>query len=144
MILVGDNDPTLRMISAMIGKTNGNNFAIHEIDEGVYVRPDFGSSNCFPGYDNYPELSKDGVYFGKYGVCDNYKQIIDKCQELNNPERTFIICLTPVRKENQSPDGGWRWHKWGDYIGDKKPKCEYLYDEPEIDLIYCYHIYEKI
>ena len=36
----------------------------------------------------------------------------------------------------------WRWHKWGPYIGTKEPKCEYLYDEPEIDKVVIFELYE--
>jgi hypothetical protein len=48
-----------------------------------------------------------------------------------------------VIKANQSHEGGWRWHKWGEYIGKYEPQYEYLYDEPEIEKVYVYHIYEK-
>lgn len=54
------------------------------------------------------------------------------------------MILTPVRKADQTHDGGWRWNKWwGPYIGSQRPQFEYLYDEPEIDEVFCYHIYEK-
>jgi hypothetical protein len=38
--------------------------------------------------------------------------------------------------------GGWRWHKWGPYIGTQEPKCEYIHDEPEIEEVFTYHVYE--
>lgn len=43
-------------------------------------------------------------------------------------------------KEHEPPKDGWRWHKWGPYIGTQEPKAEYLYDEPTITLIYTYTI----
>lgn len=29
--------------------------------------------------------------------------------------------------------GGWRWHKWGPYVGEGEPTREYLDDEPGFD-----------
>lgn len=49
--------------------------------------------------------------------------------------------MTSIYKNQQPPVGGWRWHKWGSYIGTYESKHEYLYDE-DIDMIYVYHIYE--
>lgn len=59
-------------------------------------------------------------------------------------ERRFVVAFTRVRREDQPADGGWRWHKWGQYIGKHEPRCEYLYDEDGIDEVYCFHVYERI
>ena len=58
-----------------------------------------------------------------------------------NSENPIVISVTEMRKDEQPEDGGWRWHKWGEYIGKQEPKCEYLYDEPNIDSVYVFHIY---
>lgn len=77
------------------------------------------------------------------GVCDNYHQITEKYKEiLSNPEKNYVIGLSTVKRENQSEDGGWRWHKWGSYIGTQNPQHEYLYDDKHIDKVFCFHIYE--
>jgi hypothetical protein len=47
-------------------------------------------------------------------------------------------------KANQPKEDGWRWRKWGQYIGALEPTCEYIADEPHIDKVYVYHIYEKV
>jgi hypothetical protein len=82
----------------------------------------------------------------KYGVCDNYKQIlechVDDIYSIDNHNKQFIVCVTPITKNEQPPEGGWRWHKWGKYIGKYETTCEYLYDEENIDMIYVYNIYE--
>lgn len=79
----------------------------------------------------------------KYGVCDNYEQILEKCKNiLNNPNKNYVIGLSTVERVGQPSDGGWRWHKWGEYIGNQNPKHEYLYDDTHIDKVYCFHIYE--
>ena len=78
-----------------------------------------------------------------YGVCDNYKQILDKFKdELNDKDVNYCIIISTVKKSDEPEFGGWRWCKWGKYIGDKEPKCEYLYDEKDIDVVYCFHIYD--
>ena len=129
-------------IAAIIGMVNGNTTIPHEVVKGVYIRPDFGSSLFLnPGYEPYPELRNIDCF----GVCDEYQQILDLEPALvNDPNREFVIKLTPVKKANQSEEGGWRWHKWGEYIGVHEITSEYLYDEPIVEEVFCYHIYEKI
>lgn len=79
----------------------------------------------------------------QYGVCDNYKQILERYNDLlSNPNKNYVIGLSVVERKNQSPEGGWRWHKWGEYIGTQNPEHEYLYDDTHIDKVYCFHIYE--
>ena len=78
-----------------------------------------------------------------YGVCDDYPQILEKYASiLNNPNKNYVIGLSVVEREKQSSDGGWRWHKWGEYIGTQNPQHEYLYDDIHIDKVCCFHIYE--
>lgn len=67
-----------------------------------------------------------------YGVADSIEQIKEYYkEEITDPDRKFFISLTPVwqDKENAGKGGGWRWHKWGEYIGNLDPQCEYLDDE---------------
>ena len=79
--------------------------------------------------------------FDEYGVCDNFEQPIEKWNLRERPENFFLafVCL---KKQDQEPHGGWRWHKWGPYIGTQDPQCEYLYDEPVIEQVFTYQIYE--
>lgn len=86
---------------------------------------------------------KNRNYINEYGVCDNYKQVLKRYKKIVElKKRKFILSLTPILKSEQPEEDGWRWHKWGEYIGTKNPQYEYLYDEPKIDKVYCYHIYE--
>ena len=79
----------------------------------------------------------------EYGVCDNYKQVLRKYKDLlSDPSKNFVIMLSTVNRKDQSCQGGWRWHKWGEYIGTQNPQHEYLYDDTHIDRVYCFHIYE--
>jgi len=86
-------------------------------------------------YDTYDE-----VLYG-YGVCDNAQQVIDKF-ELNSLEKQYTVILTPIFKEKEPPADGWRWNKWGEYIGIQKPTAEYIYDESEIDMVFVYSVYQ--
>lgn len=74
-----------------------------------------------------------------YGVADNEQQIYEYYEDLKDSKRKFVISISPVCKRY---DGGWRWHKWGRYIGTQKRTAEYLRDEEDIDLVYCFHLYE--
>ena len=126
-------------IIELIAKVNGLSAKTEELVKGVYKICHFGSSDFLRGYEQFPALS-----IGPYGVCDEYSQILEQCPEIISSERKFVITVTPVLKSNQSAEGGWRWEKWGEYIGTKNPQCRYLYDEPEIDSVFAYHIYEKV
>lgn len=127
-------DPILAMIAHVSGRPSG----VRRLAEGVYEIGHFGSSHFLRGYDDSPEIT-----INSYGVCDNYEQIIEQCPELDDPNRQFVITLTGIRKADEPSNGGWRWHKWGPYIGAFQPTTEYIHDEPEIEQVYVYHIYEK-
>lgn len=81
-----------------------------------------------------------------YGVCDNYQQILERIPSIdyiiNSKKDKFCIVLNKIVKADQPAEGGWRWHKWGKYIGDKHPKYEYIYDEDDsIEYVYLFTIY---
>ena len=75
-----------------------------------------------------------------YGVCDNASQILEHYQ----PKDDEVIILFPVIREYEPENYGWRWHKWGPYIGVHNPRYEYIYDEEEIDVVFCFSIYKII
>lgn len=136
------------MLLRAVAEVNGRSHQTEKLADGVYQIGHFGSSHFLRDFEHYPELTGvNGEYFGPYGVCDNYQQVLDQCPTISDsPERRFVITLTQVTKdpENAGKGGGWRWHKWGRYIGTKNPQCEYLDDEPEIDSVFTYHIYEAL
>ena len=83
-------------------------------------------------------------FFNCYGVCDTPDAFLARFGELlKADERKFAMSFTHIDKKSQSPEGGWRWHKWGPYIGEGRPTTEYIYDEDAFDDgVYCYHIYQ--
>ena len=99
---------------------------------------------------NYKEKKNfySPLYWWKFGVCDNASQVLDYYDSLYEQhtdymeDKKFVILLTPIIREQQPECGGWRWHKWGQYIGKFESKCEYLYDEKGIDYVYCFKILE--
>lgn len=132
-----DND----IITKLIAEVNGNDPKIKRLEKGIYEVGHFSfGCNIAEEINEWVEL----VGISNYGVCDNYQQIIEKCSELQFADRKFAISLTPIVKVHQPSQGGWRWHKWGPYIGDFAPCTEYLHDDPVIEKVYCFHIYEII
>ena len=103
--------------------------------------------------EQYPELAGihdmtigiDGLTepMNCYGVCDSPDQFMAWCgPQLAADPRHFVVSFVVVRRVEQDV-GGWRWHKWGPYIGaQERSGCEFLRDEPVIEAVYTYHIYE--
>jgi hypothetical protein len=141
-------------ILSIIG--GGHEATADAVDQGLYVIHHFSFDMLMPRHvcDQYPELhfSVATEYHGEventilncYGVCDSPAQFMEVAgQHLRDDIRKFVVSFTPILKSEQSSEGGWRWHKWGPYIGNQKRSgCEYLYDEPNIEKVYAYHVYE--
>ena len=81
-----------------------------------------------------------------YGVADSLDQIVDLYNKNEGGwfKGNHVILCRKVTKDPKNPCSGWRWHKWGPYIGTQNPQCEYLNDEPEIDEIFTFSIYKVI
>lgn len=126
-------------ILAIIATINGRSPKVKEVQPGIYEVGHFGGGTFLREFDQYPETC-----VGSYGVCDNIEQLLAACPELEAPGREFVVTITTIRKSEEPEEGGWRWHKWGEYIGNQNPQCEYLYDETNIDEVLCFHIYEKV
>jgi hypothetical protein len=133
------------MICSMIARINGV-----DLDDGNYYEQYETGIYRHDGYlFNFDSFIKNNtnnqiiVSWVDYGVCDNYEQILAKYAELfNDSNKKYVVGLSTVERKTQPSDGGWRWHKWGEYIGILNPQHEYIYDDTHIDKVYCYHIYE--
>ena len=77
-----------------------------------------------------------------YGVADNVEQVLDlyNKNECGYFKGNHVILFHKVVKNPDEPCSGWRWHKWGAYIGVQNPRCEYLNDEPEINEVITFSI----
>jgi hypothetical protein len=117
-----------------------------ELQEGVYLSDYSFQLYALERSNSYikgPQFTtNDAAWY--YGVCDGIENLLEVIPELTSKEHEFVVLLHKIAKKDQPNEGGWRWHKWGDYIGTQTPTTEYIYDEPEIEVVYCYHIYEKI
>ena len=120
-----------------------------EVETGIFMSPSFSFGNTIGNkkedYFSF-ESPDEQIWLGPYGVCDTIEQVKEKYAKwLNDEKLNFCISFTKVTKAEQPSDGGWRWHKWGDYIGTKNPQHEYLYDEDDdIQEVFVYHIYHLL
>jgi len=88
------------------------------------------------------EQAENNTFFGSYGVADSIEQVLEKYKPyVDDPKNHFCFAFTEVRKDQQPARWGWRWHKWGEYIGIQEPQCEYLYDEPIIESAWVFHVF---
>lgn len=116
------------------------------ISRGVYTVKHHSFNHFLPkSKESYKREFPDFLPGGmeSYGVCDTPDQFLGSFGDLleRSPHK-FVVSFTHVRKDAQPPEGGWRWHKWGPYVGKGQPSMEYLFDETGFpDGIYCYHIY---
>lgn len=79
-----------------------------------------------------------------YGVADNLEQIKEAFPQYWYDDRNFILALSTVHKADQPERDGWRWEKWGPYIGTQNSVADYLFDEPEIKELILYSFVEVI
>lgn len=132
-----------------------------EVQPGVYQTSSLNFDNSFDCYIDknsehvwgiysngsvirtFEDMKEGGhEYLGTYGVADNIEQVLERYSEsINNSKDEFIISYCTLKKKHEPEEGGWRWHKWGAYIGTQNPQCEYLYDEPEIEEVIIFHVH---
>jgi hypothetical protein len=94
-----------------------------------------------------PDPSKQGRFLCEnyvkeyYGIGDSPEQIFSHpvIKEYFLDSEEEYICT--LRQSIKAEDGGWRWHKNGEYIGVHEPQCEYFRDEPIIKEVWFYHFY---
>ena len=136
--------PPIYSILKVIG--GGKDPLPERIDRGMYKIPHFSMKEFIPcekgkTINEWPEL--DNYNLESFGVCDSPSQMMDMYREALEVEgRNFVVSFTKVEKKEQSPKDGWRWHKWGTYIGKREITTEYLYDEPEIDEVWVFNVFE--
>lgn len=104
----------------------------HRVQCGIYDDCGYNFSNLIDmqGWEEFVDHA--GV--PSYGVADSIEQFIDLYgSSIVLDSRGCAVGFTTVRKSEMPESGGWRWHKWGGYVGKQEPTCEYLYDEPKIE-----------
>lgn len=132
--------PHMAMILGVIGK--GGSVVPERIGEGMYLTSHWSIDQLGVSIrERWREEQPGYLDFEEYGVCDTPEQAVEGLGLRARPER-FFVSFVEINKATQPSDGGWRWHKWGSYIGDHEPQCEYIHDEPEIEKVYTFHVYE--
>ncbi len=77
------------------------------------------------------------------GVADNYQQVLAAYPlAVQHPTRRFCLSVTPIRRSEAPAKGGWRWKKWGRYLGTQEPAADYIADEPIIEEVVVFRWYE--
>lgn len=84
----------------------------------------------------------DPNHRGDFGVADTVEQVVEYYSILADDARNFIVDVAFLQKSDEPKEGGWRWHKWGEYIGTKEPQAEYLAHEPEIEEVVLFRLTE--
>lgn len=115
------------------------------IREGVYTDCGFNFSNFVSSAAWEAHWYDEAEPFPSYGVADSVDQFFDRFGDLivTSPA-TYAIGFTEVRRADQPSEDGWRWHKWGEYVGTREPQYEYLHDEPEIDSVVTFAILRRV
>lgn len=115
----------------------------HRVSCGVYDDCGFNFANLIDrrGWEDFEEHAD----VPSYGVADSIEQFLELYgSKIALDPRGCAVGFTTVRRSEQPPSGGWRWHKWGEYIGKHSPQYEYLYDEKAIDSVTTFRvIWEK-
>ncbi len=140
-VALGSRDPGLAMILSAIG--GGKSTRPTRLAEGRYQCTHWSFEHSVrDALETWPEdLPGEGL--DAIGVCDSPDQFWLKFGgALADSTRKFVVSFVEVSKADQPIDGGWRWHKWGGYVGDGEPTTEYLHDEPKFDRVFTYHVYE--
>ena len=133
-------------IYAMIAQINGIDLGSEKSYFEHYTTGVYRHDGYIFNFDGFIEERCENEINDKwivYGVCDNYEQVLERYKDiLDDTDKNYVVGVCTVDRRRQSSEGGWRWHKWGEYIGTQNPKHEYLYDDTHIDRVYCFHIYE--
>jgi hypothetical protein len=132
-------DPAVRLALSMVG---GGSVYPQKIGEGMYLSTNWSMGDMCDVRDIWDDQKAGRIDYDEYGVCDYPQQVIEKYNLSERPEK-FFVSFVKITKESQPAVGGWRWHKWGEYIGNKNPQCEYIHDEPDIDEVYTFSIYQS-
>jgi len=149
------NDSFLRMI---VGVVAGNSRGPERIGRGLYTNCGYNFPNFLPKNeweDIWSHFYKPEGLQGaelravleemnripEYGVVDSIENFIELFGKVLEEESgQYCVGFTEVRKDREPSEGGWRWHKWGQYYGKKHPQCEYIHDEPEIDSVFTFNV----
>ena len=138
-------------VAETIAIVNGREPGPERIDEGLFRIGHFSFDTLIStrGGNLHKEDAWEGFWSDDdldvhgYGVCDSPEQFMeDVGHRLVESDGEFCVSFTHVEKA--PGEGGWRWHKWGPYIGRGEPSCEYLADEEGFpDGVHVFHVFRR-
>lgn len=143
------------LLSHLLGLVGGNRTARGELQPGLVEITHFSAHHDYDvkemegkTFEEVAASIKSGKWFSEYGVADSPEQALAYAKKhLADSSKNHCVFVTHITKDaaNAGQGDGWRWHKWGEYIGTGTPTMEYLDDEPLFDTgVYVFHIYEVI
>ena len=90
-VFVDEFNPMMQICN-MIAASNGNDGKIKNIEKGIYEIGHFSFGNIIQNKEEYPNFENINCY----GVCDNYKQILEQEPELIKSKNKYVISITPI------------------------------------------------
>ena len=128
--------------------------AIHElmginpakVATGLYINCEFNFHNAVnrDEWDSLYMFDDSEEDIPAYGVVDSLAQFVELFGvKLCASKHGYAVGFTEVKKSEQPSEGGWRWHKWGEYYGNYEPKHEYLYHEEGIEEVVTFSVLRK-
>lgn len=119
------------------------------VGKGFYINKDFSFDKWFLrqyyGYSVqdtnmkiFSYLKEHGLH--SFGVADSIEQIQRYLEKVETLPEKFIVIMTPVYRKDEPSFGGFRFHKWGKYIGNHTIEQEYFYDHKEMDVLYTFRV----
>lgn len=138
------NDPFIYMLRAITADTGP--VAPTRVHRGVYeAHFNFDKEIEDLIVEQWVDFSMWGYSdFYSYGVVDHWSQL--PLTRLDDDERNLLVFLGRIRRADQSESGGWRWHKWGPYLGVHSHETsidhEYLYDATDVVEVWSYRVVE--
>ena len=112
--------------------------AFRRVAKGIFESGGFGASSFL---ENVLNANSYSLMINLYGVADNWQQVLKKKKEFVKSKEKFVMTFSEIKQSDQPEKDGWRWNKWGMYIGDKNPRYEYLYDEKGIESVIIFHFH---
>ncbi len=114
------------------------------VGKGLYLGCGFNFHNLLPRGKWDDMWADDDAPVPEYGVVDSVEQFVERFGgALEKDPGEYAVGFTEVRRDDQEPEGGWRWHKWGSYHGKHEPQHEYLYDEDGIDRVFTFRVMRR-
>lgn len=144
------DDPLVYALRATFGDRDGASGPTR-VHRGVYeAHINFDKEirdlivNDWPRFDDMSTKYDGDQWFSSYGVVDHWSQL--PLTALDADPRNLLVYLGRHRRADQSSDGGWRWHKWGPYLGVHSPETstdfEYLHDAADVVEVWSYCVVE--